>query len=152
MPCTVEEPLAGWVSLDLNALCLVRSGTQTCPLPSRYAYTRASRWLGGQCTGKSSPPHPSSCLLQQMPRAPPTRLHAGQSMEPPRQSTWRSVCTHSHRSGTNSFCQFSCLVSSDHEASGTVRARPPGPTVDTSIVCALHLPTGWQEQSGHHRR
>ena len=43
MPCTVEEPLAGWVSLDLNALCLVRSGTQTCPLPSGWAYTGASR-------------------------------------------------------------------------------------------------------------
>ena len=44
-PCTVEEPLAGWVSLDLNALCLVRSGTQTCPLPSDCAYAMASRWL-----------------------------------------------------------------------------------------------------------
>ena len=44
-PCTGEEPLAGWVSLDLNVLCLVRSGTQICPLPSDCAYMRASRWL-----------------------------------------------------------------------------------------------------------
>ena len=77
-PCRVEEPLAGWVSLDLNVLCLVRSGTQTCPLPSGCA----SRCLGGQRTGSSSPPQPSSCLMQKMPRAPPTGLCAGQSMVP----------------------------------------------------------------------
>ena len=40
--CTVEEPLTGQVSLDLNALFL---GTQTCPLPSDCAYAMASRWL-----------------------------------------------------------------------------------------------------------
>ena len=40
--CTVEEPLTGQVSLDLNALFL---GTQNCPLPSDCAYTMASRWL-----------------------------------------------------------------------------------------------------------
>ena len=70
--CTVEEFLAEWVSLDLNALCLVRSGTQTCPLPSGCA----SRCLGGQRTGSSSPPQPSSCLMQKTPRAPPTKLCA----------------------------------------------------------------------------
>ena len=102
-PCTVEEPLAGRVSLDLNALCLMRSGSQTCPLPSGCAYTRASRWLGGQCTGKSFPAQPSSYLLQKMLRALPPRLQAGQSMVPLRQSTWHPVCTHSHRSGTNSW-------------------------------------------------
>ena len=80
--CTVEEFLAEWVSLDLNALCLVRSGTQTCPLPSGCA----SRCLGGQRTGSSSPPQPSSCLMQKTPRAPPTKLCAGQSMLPPKQS------------------------------------------------------------------
>ena len=84
-PCMVEEPLVGQVSLDLNAFYLVKSGTQTCPLPSRCAYTRASRWLDGQSTGYSSPAQPSSCLLQKMPRVPPTRLRAGQSMVPPSQ-------------------------------------------------------------------
>ena len=82
--CMVEEPLAGRVSLDLNALYLVRSGTQTCPLQSGCAYTGVSRWLGGH-TGRNSPPQPSSCLIQKIPRAPPTRLHARQSLVPTRQ-------------------------------------------------------------------
>ena len=42
MACMVEEPLTGQVSLDLNALFLLRSGTQICPLPSDCAYTVAS--------------------------------------------------------------------------------------------------------------
>ena len=83
--CTVEEPLAGQVSMDLNVLCLVRSGTQTCPLPSDCAYTMASRWLHDQHTRSSSLAQPSSCLMQKMPRAPPTRLHARQSVVPPGQ-------------------------------------------------------------------
>ena len=82
--CMVEEPWAGRVSLDSNALYLVRSGTQTCPLQSGCAYTGVSRWLGGH-TGRNSPPQPSSCLIQKTPRAPPTRLHARQSMVPTRQ-------------------------------------------------------------------
>ena len=58
--------------VDHNTLCLVRSGTQTCPLPSGCA----SRCLGDQRTGNSSPPQPSSCLMQKTPRAPPTKLCA----------------------------------------------------------------------------
>ena len=80
--CTVEEPLTGQVSLDLNALFL---GTQTCPLPSDCAYTMASRWLHDQHTRSSSLAQPSSCLMQKMPRAPPARLHARQSVVPPGQ-------------------------------------------------------------------
>ena len=83
--CTAEEPLAGQVSMDLNVLCLVTSGTQTCPLPSDCAYTMASRWLYDQHTRSSSLAQPSSCLMQKMPRAPPARLHAGQSVGPPGQ-------------------------------------------------------------------
>ena len=84
-PCTVGEPLAGWVSLELNMHCLLRSGTQTGPLTSGCAYTGSSCWPGGQHTGSSSPAQPSSCLMRKMPNAPPTRLQAGQSVVPPSQ-------------------------------------------------------------------
>ena len=59
-PCTVEEFLSGRVSLVLNVLCLARSDIQTCPLSSACAYTGASRWPGGQCTGSSSPANPAA--------------------------------------------------------------------------------------------
>ena len=72
MSCMVEKPLAGWVFLDLNVLCLERSGTQTCPLPSGCAYTRVSRWPGGQCTKSSSPANPAAvcCKKRQEPIPP----------------------------------------------------------------------------------
>ena len=73
----------------------------------------------------------------------PPGFKQGRAWCHPAKGTWHPVCTHSHRSGSHSWCQFSCFVNSDHKASGTVRARPLGPTVDTSNACLCSAPPNW---------
>lgn len=94
-PCTVEEPLAGRVSLDLNALVPHEVWPTDLPSPHQAVLTPelADGWVASAL--KSFPSaQPSSCLLQKMLRALPPRLQAGQSMAPPRPSTSGILCVH----------------------------------------------------------
>lgn len=50
------------------------------------------------------------------------------------------LCVHTATAWATIPDLFSCLVNSNHEVSGTVRARPPSPTVDISNVCLCSAP------------